>query len=120
MSRGAAGHDIAGRGWDPSCCYGSGICADRWHGKSPGQRENGAGVLEAEEARAGACGMDSSGGLGLEAILLGTDSGTNARCQMVCVGTGLPPIPRRIVEKIQNHEFVEFTELPTDETPIRG
>ena len=48
--------------------------------------------------------------------MLGTGSGTNARCQMVCVGTGLPPIPRRIVEKIQNHEFVEFTELP----PAKG
>ncbi len=35
---------------------------------------------------------------------------------MVYVGMGLPPIPRRIVEKIQNNEFVDFTELP----PAKG
>ncbi len=35
---------------------------------------------------------------------------------MVCVGMGLPPIPKRLVDKIQADEYVDLTEL----TPAKG
>ncbi len=45
---------------------------------------------------------------------------------MVCVGTGLPPIPKRLVDKIQADEYVDFTDLPlpakdkSKVSPIQG
>ncbi len=73
-------------------------------------------VLDAEEARANASSMDIGSGLGHSAMTEGVDNGTKARYQMVRVGTGLPPIPKRLVDEIQADEYVDFTELP----PAKG
>ncbi len=76
----------------------------------PGSREmecSGIRVLDAEEARANASSMDTGSGLGHSAMTAGT---------MVRVGTGLPPIPKRLVDKIQADEYVDFSELP----PAKG
>ena len=35
---------------------------------------------------------------------------------MVCVGPGLAPLPRKLVERIKANEFIDFTELP----PAKG
>ncbi len=44
------------------------------------------------------------------------DGGDKARSAMVSLGTGLPPLPKKLVERIQANEYVDFTELP----PARG
>ena len=44
------------------------------------------------------------------------DGGDKARSAMVSLGTGLPPLPKKLVERIQANEYVDFAELP----PARG
>ena len=85
----------------------------------PGSREMASGgvrVLGAEEETAGASGVDLSSGVGHGAGLTGAGGSAKAKCQMVCLGAGLPPIPKRLVDKIQANEYIDFTELP----PARG
>ena len=41
---------------------------------------------------------------------------TLAAMPMICVGPGLPPLPKRTVERIRTAQYIEFTELP----PAKG
>ncbi len=77
----------------------------------------GCGVLaEAEAGESGSTGSDPYSGTPLSARPARPELGDSSRCPTVTLGPGLPPISRRLVDKIQALEYVDLAELP----PARG
>ena len=56
------------------------------------------------------------GGAGSQGIAANVTGPIPAPQPMICVGPGLAPLPRRLVERIKANEYIDFAELP----PAKG
>ncbi len=67
--------------------------------------------METEDAVAAPRNREAGVGSRPSLELAGASSRAPARSQTVCIGAGLPSITRKLAEKIQANEYVEFADL---------
>ncbi len=72
--------------------------------------------MQAELEETGSAGREPSSEVFLSPGPAGAESGDKARSPMVSLGAGLPPISKKLVERMQADEYIEFSELP----PAKG
>ncbi len=69
--------------------------------------------LDAEEEEIGSASREPSSGMVLRPGPTGAEGGGKARSPMDNLRAGLPPISKRLVERIQSNESIDFAELPS-------